>query len=151
MKRKSIALSGNTPYCQTGMVRLDVGQTVATWPEYLTRFGQYEFLDVLERFRPAQMLSHHQAVVMHASVDDLENSGGDEWLYELNVSPHTPIQRHDMNWANEIGILIAAREAGTSDAVYQSAAEKYWSGEASHDPIWEYLAAEAVIVAVHSY
>lgn len=151
MKKKAITLSGHAPYCQTGMVRLDIGQTVASWPDYCARFGQLDFLNVLEHFRPTHMLSHHQAVVMHASVEDLENSSGDEWLYELNVAPESTVQRHDLNWANEIATLIAAREPGTSEAIFQSAALKYWSGEASHHPIWEYLAAQAVVVAVHDY
>lgn len=151
MKKRVIRLSGNATYCQTGIARLDVGQTVASWPDYCARFGQLDFLNVLEHFRPAHMLSHHRAVVMHASVDDLENSSGDEWLYELNASPESTIQRHDLTWANEIAILIASSESGISGTVCQSAARKYWSGEASCDPIWEYLVAEAVVVAVHDY
>lgn len=151
MKRKSITLSGRAPYCQTGMVHLEVGQTVATWPDYCARFGQLDFLTVLERFRPAHMLSHHRAVVMHSSVDDLENSSGDEWLYELNISPGSPVQRHDLSWANEIAVLIASSETGACGTVCQSAARKYWSGEASGDPVSEYLAAQAVVVAVYNY
>lgn len=151
MKKKSIALSGRAPYCQTGVVRLDVGQTVASWPNYCTRFGQLDFLDVLEHFRPLHMFSHHQAVVMHASVDDLENSDGDEWLYELDVSPENAVYRHDLNWANEIVMLLASSEPGTAKTIYKSAAYKYWSGEASRYPVWEYLAAQAVVVAIHDY
>ena len=151
MSRKSITLSGHAPYCQTGVVRLEIGQTVLSWPDYYERFGQLDFLNVLEHFRPAHMLSHRQAVVMHACVDDLENSSGDEWLYELNVAPDSAVQRHDLNWANEIAMLIASSEPGASEAICQSAAHKYWSGEASHDPVWEYLAARAVVVAVHDY
>lgn len=144
-------MSGKAAYCQTALTRLDVGQTVESWPDYCTRFGQSDFLRVLEQFRPAHLLSYRQAVVMHASVDDLENSDGDEWLYELSVAAESPIQRHDSYWANKIALLLASDTLSNKAAMVRYAAEKYWNGEPSHDPVWEYFAAQAVIVAVHSY
>lgn len=151
MKRPVITLSGKAAFCQTAQVRLEVGQAVGPLPDYDKRFGQTGFLALLERYRPQHLLSHAQAVVMHASLDDLENSGGEEWLYELDVVPGSRVQRHDAYWANQLAMLSVQDPADADPRQIQFAAEKYWDGESSPDPVWEYLAAQAVVVAVHSY
>lgn len=151
MKRRVILLSGEGGYCQTAAVRLDPGQVIDALPDYAARFGHAEFLAVLERFRPAGMLGHHDSVVMNGSVEDLDNTGGGEWLHELRVAPGTVIERHDAAWANEVAMLVADEATRIDDASLRRAAENYWHGVASDSPQWEYFAGQAVIVAVHDY
>jgi hypothetical protein len=151
MRTSPIKLTSNAPYCQTAPIKLDIGQAIGPLPDFYTRYGQTGFLSLLERYRPAHLLSHQQAVVMHGSVDDLENSGGDEWLYELEVAPNSHIQRHDVYWANQIACLNDLDPSDADPFLIKNIAEKYWHGETSHDPVWEYLAAQAIVVAVHSY
>lgn len=151
MKRREIVLSGEGGYCQTAAVRFEVGQCIDALPDYAARFGHRDFLDALERYRPAGMLGHHNGVVMHASPDDLDNSGGGEWLHELQPLPGAALQRHDAAWANQLATLLADEASCCDERLIRVAADKYWRGEASDDPQWEYLAARVIVVAVQDY
>lgn len=150
MKRLMVSLSGQGAYCQTASLRLEIGQEVGPAPEdYFRRFGQTGYFQVLERFRPSHLLSHRDAVVMHDSIDALENIDEGEWLHELQVQADATVQRHDVFWANRIAVLMAGEPHRTTPALLRDAAERYWCGHASEDPVWEYLTGRAIVVASH--
>lgn len=151
MKNPPVVLSGKGEYCQTASVQFEIGQVVGPWPDFCQRFGQTGFLAVLERYRPPHMLSYHGAVVMHTSIDHLDNGAEGEWLHELYVPADVTVQRHDITWANQISLMMVLDPEHAGQTEIRQTAERYWRGEPSDDPVWEYLAAKAIVVACHRF
>jgi hypothetical protein len=119
-------------------------------PDYEQQWGSTDFYAALEHYRPANMLSHRQAVFMCDNPDDVDLAGGGtEWLF--TVKPKGPMQRHDLNWGSEISMLIGDGYAIDSPEV-KRAATNYWAGVPHTDEqVWEYLAPSAEIIAVEPY
>lgn len=151
MKRDALPSADNRLFFQTGAAQLEVGQIVGPLGDYRLRLGQPACLDLLERYRPAHLLSHAQALVLCASPVDLDNAGEEEWLYEFSLAAGMPLQRHDAFWADELSRLCNDWDGGARTGRILSIAEKYWNGEASAEPVWEYLVSEAHLVAVTPY
>jgi hypothetical protein len=106
-----------------------------------------DFYEVLERYRPANMLAHKDAVFMCDNPDDVDNAGGStDWLF--TVEPLGQVQRHDLNWSSEISLLLSDEAENSSSwqlqRKLQKAAENYWNGVPHHsENVWEYLTPSA--------
>jgi hypothetical protein len=129
---------------------LDVG-TILTGrgSDYDRDWGYVPFFEVLERYRPANKLSHRDAVFMVGNEDDLDSAGGStEYVFTLKALGS--VSKHDMNWSSRIASMV---DDGLDydDTRIKQAAEKYWSGEPTDDPLWEYLTTKAEILAVEEF
>ena len=141
---ESVFYHGCNNYLDVGIVltpRLD---------DYEQEWNGTDFYNVLEKYRPDNMLAHKQSVFMVADPDEVDLAGGgSEWLFTL--SPLGKIQRHDMNWSSEISWLVGDGYSIESDEVI-STANNYWLGKPHHDEnLWEYLTTHAKIVKVEKY
>lgn len=112
---------------------------------YAEDWSNSGFYEVLERYRPASSLAHHDAVFMVSDPDDIDAAGGGtEWCAE--VRPMGPVERHDLGWCTRISELLGDGVAPDDDRV-RFAAEAYWLGaERPEGPFWEYLTARATVV-----
>jgi len=71
--------------------------------------------------------------------------GGTEYVF--HVRPEHKIQRHDMNWGSRISALVG----NGNTILIKEAAENYWKGVPSIDPLWEYLTPSAIIIDVEEF
>jgi hypothetical protein len=120
--------------------------------DYENDWSHTDFYQILEKYRPANMLSHKDAVFMCKTPEDVDISGGGtEWLF--TVEPLGIVQRHDLNWSSEISNLLSVSEFDDEylDDIIEAAAN-YWNGVPHHDEnVWEYLTPSAKIVKVEEY
>jgi hypothetical protein len=113
------------------------------------------FYETLEKYRPANMLSHKDAVFMCDNPDDIDSAGGGtEWLF--TVVPIGIVQKHDMNWGSLIDCIKSTDYPSEleheREASIKEAAENYWNGVPhGSSPLWEYLTPKAKIIAVEEY
>lgn len=129
--------------------RLEVGRVLAPQPEYEMRWGHMSAGRILEDNRPSNLRAHRDAVFACDNPQDCDNAGAHcEWLF--GIEPSGDVERHDLAWASEIDGLISNGWPSDDRAVLDHAA-RYWSGEASPDPVWEYLCASARIISVEAY
>lgn len=129
--------------------RLAVGTILTPRPDYEMRWGSDCAGRILEDARPASMRAHRDAVFACADPQDCDNAGAQcEWLYEIR--PEGPVEQHDLAWASEIDKLVGNGWSPDDPAVVALAA-RYWSGEASPDPVWEYLGASATVLSVEEF
>jgi hypothetical protein len=106
----------------------------------------------LEQFKPAGSLSRNECIFMTDNIDDIDNAGGaTDHIYIVNPIGKTEI--HDLGWMSEIDVIISdSFDNGEQDSPetlekIKQAALNYWAGVPfSDDPVWEYLAKQAVIV-----
>jgi hypothetical protein len=104
---------------------------------------------VLENNRPHGQLDRDSAVLVAIQVDDIELGGGlIDWCCE--VKPSGPVSRLDQNWSSEIACLLSAGYADNSEAVVE-AARRYWRGQRSSQPAWEYLCEAATVIDVAAF
>ena len=132
------------------MEELPVGTILTPRDNYEQDWGNTDFYSVLEKYRPANQLSHSQSIFMCHDPDDVDLAGGGtEWLF--TVVPLGPVQKHDINWSSEISMLTSDGYAVDSPEV-KNAAEKYWAGVPHYnESVWEYLTPKARITAVEEY
>lgn len=132
-------------YFHGSMDYLPVGTILCPQSDYASRWGHTDFYEVLEKYRPQDMIAHSEGVFMCSDNDDVDLAGGGtEWLF--TVKPIGKIEKHDLNWGSEISCLLS--ENGSEDQIRQ-AAENYWNGVPHHDEnVWEFIAREAEIIAV---
>ena len=83
---------------------LDIGTILKPRKNYEEHWKNTDFYAALEKYRPKEMLAHKEAVFMCTSAEDLDNSMGGEFIFE--VTPDTRIERHDMNWSSEVSCLV---------------------------------------------
>lgn len=119
--------------------------------EYEADWGESDFYQALEFWRPKNMRSHSDSVFLVDNLDDLCVAGGAlEWVFECDIA-ESEVTKHDLNWSSEISCLMGDGYAIDSDKV-QYAAKKYWSGEPHpNESVWEYLAPEARIIKAGSF
>lgn len=117
---------------------------------YAEKWGDTDFYNVLEKYRPKSKLAHHDAVFMVDNEDDIDNAGGaTDWVFI--VEPSSRVERHDVGWSSEISTLVS-NGIHHDDNQIKFAALKYWSGESFDDnPVWEYLTPKATIVKTYEY
>ena len=134
----------NMIYLHSSLIELRVGEILTPRESY--SWSNTTFYQTLEKYRPEHMLAHHEAVFMCQNMEDLDNCM--EGLFLFEVMPASRIERHDMQWSTEVSVLV---DNSAHEDALREAAEKYWQGVASHDPLWEYLTPHATIVSVHDY
>ncbi len=130
--------------------KLEVGTKLTPRPSYEDDWGNTDFYEILERYRPNNMLPHKSAVFMVGDDNDIDLvGGGTEWVFE--VTPIGKVERHDMNWSSQISMLISDGYNIESDEV-KHAALAYWNGIPHEDePVWEYLTPAAIIDNVYEF
>jgi hypothetical protein len=112
--------------------------------------------EALEERRPRNSLSRYRAVFSAETTDFHRFGLHGGFIHRVLVEPSVEV--HDLYW---IGKLMAAESnsrAGLTQSaslswaqeVIDSLCSRYWSGEESPDPIWEYLSAEAVVAQLIS-
>ena len=114
---------------------------------YEKNWGGNQFYQVLEKYRPPNMVSHKNAVFMCDNLEDIDLAGGaDHFIYE--VMPLGPVEKHDLNWSSEISML-ADEEGPNQELALKKAAEHYWNGDPHYnESVWEYLTTNAKIIAL---
>jgi hypothetical protein len=139
-----------TRYYHGSYQKLPVGTILTPRDDYENDWGSTDFYAALEKYRPADKLSHKQSVFMVADPDDIDLAGGaTDWM--LTVVPMGKIQRHDINWGSEISVLISDGHTIDSEQVANAAAN-YWNGVPhTNESVWEYLTTNAKVVAVEEY
>lgn len=107
--------------------------------------------EAMHLHRPEGILAHQDAVFMCDNPDDVEICGGATERLIL-LEPIGNVSRHDMNWGNHIALMLEDGRPLT-DADVTAACLAYWQGEPfeAGDPAWEYLAAEAKVIACCDY
>ena len=127
--------------------------------EYEAHWMGSGFYEILEKYRPPNMLSHKDAVFMCDNPDDIDVAGGGtEWLFTL--LPLGKVERHDLNWSSEIDGLVSMTDDDEDDfdtledneKRIREAAVNYWNGVPHHsESVWEYLTPSAKILKVEKY
>ena len=127
-----------------------VGTILTPTNNYEERWSGTDFYNVLEKYRPSEMISHKEAVFMVDNDEDIDNvGGGTEYVFTLK--PLSKVEKHDISWSTEISILIDEGYSIDSEEV-KKAAENYWNGVVHKDgPLWEYLTKRAEIVDVEEF
>jgi len=128
---------------------LPVGTVLVPRPDYEARWTSNSVGRILEDMRPPASLAHRDAVFMCDDPQECDNAGANcEWLFE--VVPTGKVQRHDMDWPTTIDSMVSDGWP-PDDARIVELARRYWSGEASDMPTWEYLARSAAVTSVEPY
>ena len=150
MRANEFLKESPTTYYHGSMTELPVGTVLTPRNTYEDNWGKTDFYHALEKYRPANMLSHKQSVFMCVNDEDVDLAGGGtEWLF--TVKPNGPVEKHDMNWSSEISMLIGDGYDINSPEVAQAAAN-YWAGVPHTDEqVWEYLTPSATILSVEEY
>lgn len=129
--------------------RLAVGTVLTPRPEYEMRWAACDAGRILEDNRPAGSRAHRDAVFACDDPQDCDNAGAHcEWLF--GIEPSGPVERHDLSWATEIDRLVSNSWPSDDPAVL-ALCTRYWSGEASPDPVWEHLMASAIVISIEPY
>jgi hypothetical protein len=150
MRAKEITNQGKKLYYHGSSIKLPVGTILRPQLGYEERWSHTDFYNILEMYRPANMLSHANSVFMCDNPDDVDLAGGaTDWLF--TVIPLGQVQRHDMNYSSEISSLVSLGHDFDSEEI-KEAAEDYWAGiESPNEVIWEYLTPAAKILKVERY
>lgn len=138
-------LVGKT-YYHGSNTKLQIGTILRPQPSYEQNWGGNSFYQILDKYRPPNMISHKNAVFMVDNLDDLDDVGAsDAFVYK--VMPLGPVQKHDLNWSSEIDMLTSDEEG--DENMLKKAAMYYWWGKPHYNAsVWEYLTTYAVIVAL---
>jgi hypothetical protein len=133
-------------YLHSSLEQLEVGTILRPRENYKQFWGQTDFYEPLEKYRPTSMLAHHESVFFCTKVEDLDNCMEGQYLFE--IQPGSRIEKHDMQWSTKISCLLSEN---ASEEMIRQTALNYWNGVASSDPLWEYQTTQATILAVHDY
>lgn len=134
-------------FLHASLEELKIGTVLRPKINYEEHWGNTDFYHILERYRPADMLSHKESVFMCKSAEDLDNCIGGEFIFE--VTPDKRIEKHDLNWSTEISCLVSDN---APENKIKEAALNYWNGVSySSESLWEYLTPKAVIKKVYLY
>lgn len=137
-------------YYHCSSTELPVGMVISgRGSDYERDWAHVPFYQALEQHRPSSKLAHSEAVFMVSHEDDLDSAEGDT-LYVFTLRPLGSVERHDMNWTSRISSLIDDGFDYNSSEI-KDAATRYWAGEPSDDPRWEYLTLKAEIINVEEY
>jgi hypothetical protein len=113
----------------------------------------------LEARRPPAFLSRRQAVFVRP-IPDFQFCGLTVSGYVYRVTTEGTLALHDLCWTGEMEMALKKLQYPTellvknfpdwSEELLRKCCDAYWLGEASQKPIWECLAAAAVIVEMLS-
>jgi hypothetical protein len=136
-------LNRNIYYHGSGK-KLPIGTILRPDPNYVQNWGGNTFYQILEKYRPPNMISHRQAVFMCDNLEDLDLAGAsDRFIYK--VQPLGIVQKHDLNWSSEIDVLTS--DDDVDEETLKKAAMHYWRGDPHYnESVWEYLTPYAVVV-----
>ncbi|MFG6084063.1 hypothetical protein ACEUZ9_000305 [Paracoccus litorisediminis] len=115
----------------------------AEYHEEWSLLGHYE---ALHHHKPEDCLAHRDAVFMCSEIWDIHRCGGATETVAL-LKPEGPVTRHDLEWSNAI-IMLLNEGRGLDDPDVRDACLAYWTGEATGDPLWEFLTPAARVLAV---
>ena len=115
--------------------------------DYEENWSHNLWFQALEKYRPKEYRPHSWSVFMVGSDNDIDVAGGyTDHVYV--VKPIGDVEKHDLNWASELGYLFDKDFDMESDEIKQ-AALNYWKGVPHHnEQVWEYLAPKAKIVDI---
>jgi hypothetical protein len=133
-------------YLHSSLDFLPVGTVLKPRLDYVEHWGETTFYNTLEKYRPNDMLPHHDSVFMCDSIEDLDNCMEGWYLFE--IVPHERVEKHDMNWSSQISMMLSdnAEEEEVAKVAFN-----YWHGVPSSDPLWEYQTPSAIIKEVYDY
>lgn len=103
--------------------------------------GHYE---AIHAHIPSGVIAHKDGVFM-CELDDIDACGGATENVSL-MRPIGPVNKHDLNWSGKISVLLDAG-ALIEDPRVKELCLNYWNGVPTEDPLWEYIAKEAEVVA----
>lgn len=103
--------------------------------------GHYE---AVHHHKPEEFTAHRDAVFL-CELDDIDACGGATENVSL-MRPIGPVTRHDLNWSGKIDLLLNAGHQVESEVV-RDLCLNYWHGVPTEDPLWEYIAQEAEVLA----
>lgn len=114
--------------------------------EYKEDWWTLDHFEVIHLHKPEGYLNHWEAVFM-CELDDIDVCGGATETAIL-LQPIGKVTRHDLNWGSYISSLYCEGHGMDSEEVIR-AAKNYWEGVPfdGGESVWEYLAAEAVVLA----
>jgi hypothetical protein len=109
--------------------------------------------NILEQCRPQNCMPRERCVYMVGGdepdpADAVERAGGFS-TYMYRVAPQGPVERNDVFWWGELCSWAYEYMDGDKEraiAEMKPIAEKYWAGEASHRPLWEYRSKSFVVI-----
>jgi hypothetical protein len=134
-------------YLHASLIKLESGTILKPRNDYEQHWGKTDFYNILEQYRPKEMLSHKESIFMCTSADDLDNAIGGEYIFE--VEPLGKIEIHDLNWSTEVSILVSDN---APIEMIKEAALNYWNGTIHQNgELFEYMALSAKIIKVHLY
>ena len=143
----------NKLYYHGSMDELPVGTILSPKDNYEENWGDNNFYQILEKYRPSNMLAHMESVFMCDNPDDIDAAGGGT-DYLFTVVPMGKVERHDMNWGSYIESMISDGVL-KDDPKIINAANMYWKGvpvdSSIGETLWEYLTPHAKILAVEEY
>lgn len=118
--------------------------------DYEQNWSGTDFYNILEMYRPKEMLAHKESVFMCDNPDDVDNAGGGtEYLF--TVKPLGKIEKHDLNWGSEISMLLSDGHEFDSEDI-MNAAHNYWTGiPHTNESVWEYLTPKCIVLNVEQY
>lgn len=138
-------------YYHGSNIKLPVG-TILTGRGHIydDNWGDTDFYNILEKYRPKDMIAHRDAVFMVDNDNDLDVvGGGTEYVFILE--PLDKIEKHDINWSSEISMLIS-EGYGSNDDLIKKAAKNYWLGiPHPNESVWEFLTKKARIIDVEDF
>lgn len=94
-------------------------------------------------------LAHKEAVFACDNLDDIDTCGGATECVSL-IKPIGKVSRHDLQWTGKISVLLD-EGAAIDSPVVRDLCLKYWGGEATDDPLWEYLCQAAKVITSSTY
>ncbi len=142
-------MSGTPSHWHASAIELPIGTVLSPRPDFEMRWQCYSAGRILEDMRPETSLAHRDAVFLCDNAQDTDNCGAHtEWLFGVIIEGAA--ERHDLTWASEIERLVSDGSPPDCREV-RILARRYWSGEASEDPVWEHLVPRAVIVSVEPW
>jgi hypothetical protein len=129
-------------YYHGSFTKLPVGTILRPDPQYEKNWNKADFYNILEKYRPFNMIAHKNAVFMTDNLEDVDIAGGaDKFIYA--VQPLGPVQKHDLNWSSEISYLFDSHD----EKALKNAATQYWKGTPHpNESVWEFLTTYAVII-----
>lgn len=121
------------------------GYVVGTGLDHIERIAHQRTEAILDRYRPQGAVSRAAAVFMCDKIDDIDPAGGYvDYVYA--VEPIGAVTRCNLHWYSELYSMALDDELAEETA--KDIAMRYWSAAASENPLYEYLAPSARIVAL---
>jgi hypothetical protein len=101
--------------------------------------------EIIESYRPSDMMSRFDSVFMVDDATDIDNAGGyDDYVYV--VEPIGNVERNNLGWYSDVAVYGEYDNDNHEDIEQWSL--NYWHGHDAVNGVWEYRARSARIVKV---